>query len=103
MGTLRSFGWSKVNGIDQYDEFVIDLDKVLYVRSYKDPSGGDSSLVALSATAALHLDVPLTRMQEILNEHKANPFGDFDTHPDFDKDKQGTPKASKNVKKKPRE
>ncbi|MGL6196380.1 MAG: hypothetical protein ACRC2T_16310 [Thermoguttaceae bacterium] len=34
-----------------------------------------------SGEPTLHVDVPLKKMQEILNQHSCNPSLDFDTHP----------------------
>lgn len=98
--TLRTYGWTIINGKREYREFLVDLDKVLYATAHADPSGDNTCLLALTTTLGLHVDVPLSKMQEIIRESKIHPLKDFDTHPDFDKDKPSTQKPPKSWKKK---
>jgi len=86
MGFLQTCGWMLLNGQREYRQYLLDFDHVLYAVSAKDPSGGDSSMLILHGDTAIHVDLPLSKMSEIMQEHRKNPEKVFVTHPGFETD-----------------
>jgi hypothetical protein len=78
MATLRTIGWTQLEGERVCKELVIPLKKITFAQEHD----GDTCLVQVSARCGLWIDVPIRQMRQILNEHHKDPNKDFDTHPD---------------------
>ena len=84
MATLRTLGWVKLNGEQVCKEFVVPLPKVMFAQEYNVEGKGDTCIITLSDTFALHIDIPLKQMRKILDEHHKSPYKNFDTHPSLE-------------------
>jgi|GEM_PF-4759224 len=79
-GTLRTIGWMTHNGKRSTREVVIDLDKIICVTEVNDDTKGNTCALSLTESMAMHVDVSLEQMRQILDEHKKYPHRNFDTH-----------------------
>jgi len=86
MGLLQTCGWLLINEQRDYKSLLIDFDNILYAVSAKDPSGGDSALLVLRGETVIHVDLTLSQISEMMQEHRKNPERNFVTHPDFEAD-----------------
>jgi len=92
-GTLKTMGWATHNGIKTTKEILVDLDKIICVAKCDDDIKGDTCLISVTDSMALHIDIPLDQMRKILDEHKKHPYKNFDTH-SFPEDFDEKPKKS---------
>lgn len=93
MATLHTFCWVKLDGKEICKEVLIPFDKILCIQDH-DGGKGDTCLISVSGSTAVHVDVSLDEMRKIMNLHYKNPDEDIATH-DFSIGKV-KPKKSRN-------
>ena len=79
-GTLKTLALHELCGQKTWAEAIIDIDRILVVKEYTLGDYPGTCLLQYCNDYALHVDVSLTQMRKILDEHKRNPMKNFDTH-----------------------
>jgi len=102
MGFLKTLAWTERKKVTCPRTVVVDLDNIEYIHESDDDDG--TCLIALknnnptsTYNAALHVDIPIDQLMDIMNEHKKNPDKNFETHPKIEEfvEKEISRKTSK--------
>jgi len=79
MATLRTFCWAFFEGEETCKEVLIPFDKILCIQDH-DGGKGDTCLISVSGSSAIHADVTLDEMRKIMDDHCKHPDKNIDTH-----------------------